>query len=265
MFKFWRKNKSLWPRPNYKINKEPHFLFILTPAGAGSTALARLLQTAEGTSLLNKRGEGIWLVPGMGGENKWEQIKYIDWISVKSVWMKRIQEINETQKLTNVIIDKSPSNLVRIDKLTECFPNHTLAAINRNPYAYCSSRMYRRYDPENKSTSERIKIIELLTNEWLSRSGWIIKWIKKYDVIFFTYEQFCSDTAGCIKQLATKIPAFIMTDINCYVDVKDYAPQQIINCNEVQISMLSQNEIDAISRILNNNIDTVSFFQYEIM
>jgi len=78
---------SLWPIPNYKNNNEPHFLFIITPPYSGSTALAKFLNTSKQISLFGLKGEGQWLIPGLCEKNRWEKDKYINYSSVKAVWL----------------------------------------------------------------------------------------------------------------------------------------------------------------------------------
>lgn len=254
-----------WPCPHFNIEKEPHFLFIITPPYSGSTALAQILNSAHGTAFLQKRGEGQWLIPGMCETDRWDRQKIINWESVRAVWLKRIEFIEARVQDVRLIIEKSPPNLVRIDQLTEIFSNHSLMAFNRNPYANCSSILYRYYDPKNKSEGERTRILSRLADDWLFRSDWIKRWIDKWQLTTFTYEGFCAEPAACVSKLAVDLPVLQTVDVNKSIKVKHYKKQGIINFNEEQISRLSQKGLDTISEVLTKDLTLVSFFGYDIL
>jgi len=254
-----------WPCPNYNIEKEPHFLFIITPSYSGSTALAQILNSSNSTTFLHENGEGQWLIPGMCETDRWDREKTINWESVRSIWLKRIELIKALDRNVELVIEKSPPNLVRIDKLIKVFPNHSLMAFNRNPYANCSSILYRHHDPKNKREKERIKIVSRIADKWLFRSGWIKKWIDEWDLTYFTYEQFCTEPEACVSKLAVNLSALQTVDVNTNIKVKDYKIQAIANFNAEQISKLSQKEVDAISNVLTKDPKLVSFFDYDIL
>ena len=48
------------------------FVFVFTPPFSGSTALAKILNTSPKSMLLNSRGEGQWMIPGMRKPNPWQ-------------------------------------------------------------------------------------------------------------------------------------------------------------------------------------------------
>jgi hypothetical protein len=254
-----------WPCPGHNIEKEPHFLFIITPPYSGSTAFAQILNSSHSTAFLQKRGEGQWLIPGMCETDRWDPKKMINWESVRSVWLDRIENIQLLVQNVELIIEKSPPNLVRIDQLIKIFPNHSLVAFNRNPYANCSSILYRKHYPQNKSEKENIKIVSRLADKWLFRSRWIKKWIDEMQLTYITYEEFCAEPTTCVSKLAANLPALKTVDINKSIKVKGYKMQKIVNFNEVQISKLKQKEIDAISGVLTADIKLVSFFGYDIL
>jgi len=253
-----------WPFPEHGIKEEPFFLFIITPPRSGSTALAQILNSAQGTALLNKRGEGQWLVPGLCETDRWNPGKDINWESVRSVWYNRLDFIIGLVQNVQLVIEKSPPNLVRIDQIKEVFPNHSLLAFNRDPYANCASTLYRNHDPVNKSETERIQLITQIAESWMQRSAFIFKWITKWNIVNFTYEDFCENPGSSISKLNQNIPILKTVDVNIKIKVKDYQIQGIANQNERQISKLKPGEIEAISNVLTRNPDIPSFFRYNI-
>ncbi len=254
-----------WPCPNYNIEEEPHFLFLITPPYSGSTVLAKILNSSQGTTFLHERGEGQWLIPGMCEPGRWDREKAINWKSVRSVWLKRIEFIKSLTQNVDLIIEKSPPNIVRMDQLKETFPNHSLVAFNRDPYANCSSILYRTHNLENKGEEDRIRLVSQITDGWLFRSGWIRKWIDEWQLTNFTYEEFCAEPAACVTKAAENIPALQTADVNISVKVKDYKMQGIVDYNAEQISRLTQKEIEEISRVLARDQELVSFFNYRIL
>jgi len=250
---------------NELTGEEPHFLFIITPPNSGSTALAKILESSHSAELLHKNGEGQWLIPEMSGGDRWNREKTINWELVRSVWLEKIELIRASNQDVELFIEKSPPNLVRMDQLIDVFPKHSLMAFNRNPYASCSSILYRYNSPEDKDEEERIKNVSRIADKWVSRSGWIKRWIDKWQITNFTYEQFCAEPAVYVSELAVKLPVLQTVDVNRSIKVKDYKMQEIVDCNVEQISKLAQKEVDAISEVLTKNPEVVSFFGYDIL
>ncbi|MGH8552816.1 MAG: sulfotransferase [Methylococcales bacterium] len=256
-----------WPCPPYRIDKEPQFLFIATPPYSGSTALAEILNGGHRTAFLQARAEGQWLIPGMCEADRWNPQKSIDWTSVRAVWMERIERmVEESGRGAQValVIEKSPPNLVRLGQLIEAFPNHLLMAFNRNPYASCSSILYRKYDADAKTRQERIAMVSRLAADWLFRSRWIKHWSDALRLRYFSYESFCEDPTACISHLAANAPALKSVDVNRRIKVKDYEVQGLVNFNDRQVSKLTTADIDAISAALDNHRALLAFFGYEI-
>ncbi len=254
----------LWPCPKVEIEDEPHFFFILTPPYSGSTALAKILNTAQGAALLHDNAEGQWLVPGMRDDARWDPAKVIHWDSVRATWLHRIQTLRANVQV-DFVIEKSPPHMVRLEQLLRVFPNHSLMAFNRDPFANCASILYRHHEPQNKTKPERIRILEDLAREWLFRSGWVRKWIQEKNVVYFSYEQFCADPEGCVSLLTPQIPALQTVQVNKAIKIKDYQRQKLENHNARQFGNLNPREIYAISEQLKADSALVSFFGYEVV
>ena len=251
-----------WPCPRVNIKDEPHFLFIITPPYSGSTALAKILNSSHSSTFLQKRAEGQWLIPGMCAKDRWDPAKVMNWKSIRSVWLHRVQEIQSLVQNVDLVIEKSPGSLVRINQLIDVFPNHSLMAFNRNPFANCSSILYRTKQ-NNKSDEERIRALKKIAAKWLNRSRWIRKWIEEKNIVNFTYENFCAAPAECILPLIKIIPALQFVDVSKEIKVKDYKKQRLINQNAIQIERLTQKEIGAISEVLCTDPELVMFFGYD--
>jgi hypothetical protein len=256
-------DEAIWPIPKYSpLEHEPCFLFILAPPYSGCTALAQVLNSAPNSMFLQERGEGQRLVPGMCQNDRWEPSKRIEWSSVQATWFARISFIEKLVGPIDVVIEKSPPNLVRADQLVNSFPINRIVAFNRNPYANCASILYRRYDPENKVESDRIGILKKLASIWVFRSTWLSRWIEAFEPVFFTYEQFCSDPKAQIQKIVNVLPSLAGVDVHKPFKVKDYPIQGIHDQNERQIAKLSERERSAIGQELTPHENLLTFFNY---
>lgn len=250
--------------PPYDEHNQPHFLFLLTPPFSGSTVVAKILNTSPRTMMLTHRGEGQWLIRGLYEERRWDPEKEINYESVKAVWLNVYQKTAKTNPRVDVVIEKSPSNMMRVEKLTSLFARYSLLANNRDAYANCASILYRRYDGANINAMQRQKVLEELAQRWLVRSYKLRELITKYEIPLLTYEWFCQNPALILEVLDLPPGVTDTIDVNAKVQVKDYPPQPVSNQNERQISRLSDDEIELISRVLAPHRALLDFFNYEI-
>lgn len=252
-----------WPRPNYKpLAHDPVFLFILTPPYSGSTLLARILNTASHSMVLTRNGEGRHLVPGMRDDFGREPEYDYDWESIKATWYQQIGMVEQLTGHVEVVIDKSPTHLARAEQLRQHFPRSVFFAFNRNPYANCSSILYRRRNPENMTPEERLHTLTDIARHWISRSQYIRKWVETWDLLFFSYEAFCADPQGHVEKIQTLCPQLTGVDATKPVKIKDYPLQGIIDQNERQIGRLSEEDQSSIRKQLLEHEDLLTFFGY---
>lgn len=154
--------------------------------------------------------------------------------------------------------------MMRVEKLTSLFARYSLLANNRDAYANCASILYRRYDGANINAMQRQKVLEELAQRWLVRSYKLRELITKYEIPLLTYERFCQNPALILEVLDLPPGVTDTIDVNAKVQVKDYPPQPVSNQNERQISRLSDDEIELISRVLAPHRALLDFFNYEI-
>lgn len=258
-------DKSGWPVPDYEKNLEPHFLFIITPPYSGSTALAKLLDSSSRTMILQERGEGQWLVPGLCEKDRWDPDKEVNYESVRAVWLHAYQQSIRVNPEIEVVIEKSPPNMMRIEALSGQFKDFSFIANNRNPYASCASILYRRHDADRIGYEERVSILENIADKWLARSRRIQELILHFGIPLLTYEAFCENPASVIKELRT--PAGVAESIDPYarVKVKDYQIQGIVNQNQRQISSLTIRDIKSCSSVFMGHEDLLDFYGYSIL
>jgi hypothetical protein len=254
-------NTPDWPRPEYNNDIEPHFIFIITPPYSGSTALCQLLNTSHRSMLLHPKGEGQWLVPGLH-KARWRTDLDIDYESVRAVWLNTFQTVQASTKTVDVVIEKSPPNMIRMEALSSQFSSCSFIANNRDPYANCASILYRHHNADALDTDKRISILQKLAADWQFRSRLIRQLVEEKNIPVVTYETFCNDPTTAINAL--DIADDFKTSINpkAEVQVKDYQQQPVANQNERQISALTVQEIEAISSVMSEDDPLMEFFGY---
>jgi hypothetical protein len=251
-----------WPVRPFKPGLEPHFLFIITPPYSGSTALTEVINTSHRTMLLEKRGEGQWLIPGLCEPDRWQATKQVNYESVRSVWLHQFQYVHSLVRTVDVVIEKSPPNMMRIEKLAPLFQKYSLIANNRDPYANCASILYRSRNVETLSSEERADALRLLANKWLVRSRRLLDLVQRCDIPLLTYETFCDSPSSALRRLRLPDGLAETINTNAVLTIKDYKPQQLSNQNLRQISQLTGDDIEAISRIIRKDEELLEFFGY---
>lgn len=251
-----------WPRPAYDPAIQPHLLFILTPPYAGSTALAQLLNTSHRTMILQRKGEGQWLLPGMREKDRWNPDKTIDYASVKAVWLHRYQMVNRLTGQIDVVIEKSPPNMMRIAALSELFDKVSFLAFNRDPYASCASRLHRYKKAAGLDTRQRCFVLSRYAKDWLLRSAKLMELVQQRDIPWVSYETFCSDPGAAIALVDLPARVTDSMDAAASVHVKDYPCQPVTDFNARQTGELSDNEIDTIGAVLKEQNEVLEYFGY---
>lgn len=258
-----RGKPELWPKPMISEEPDPVFLFILTTPYSGSTALAKILDTSQVGMTLNDSGEGQWLVPGLRQLEKWHEDMYVDWDSVRAVWLKCFQDERQKNNKLKVVIEKSPANLVRAAQFAEHFPTGRFLGFTRNPYACCASIFHRRWDPRHSLASYRAKKFSQIAGHWVRRTTLIREFVESRGVEWFTYEQFCSDTAGCVARISRACPELEGIDPQGRIKVKNYKVQKITDQNPRQLALLKPGDIAAINSVLSEHTDLLNFYGYD--
>ncbi len=262
LISLYRKTKNKWPMPSYDDRDEPHFFFLLTPPNSGSTAIAKLLDSSPRTMMLTPQGEGQWLLPGLCAEDRWDPNKKVNLQSIKSVWLNKYQKEKSVHPKVNVVIEKSPPNMMRIEELAGLFESYSMLANNRDPYANCSSRLFRYHDEKDINSERRLDILVDLAESWIVRSKRIRDLVRKHDIPVLTYEKFCENPALLIEMVPFPDGVAETVILDAQVKVKDYKLQSISNQNERQIACLTATDIERLNEVLEPHRDLLSFFGY---
>lgn len=257
------KPTGVWPTPSYDEREQPHFLFLLTQPYAGSTAIARLLNTSHRTAFLQERGEAQWLVPGLSAPERWDPGMPVEYESVRAVWLSTFQRLRRLTQTTDVIIEKSPPNMTRIEALSSRFRDHSMLASNRDPYAQCSSVFHRR-GKQRLGDADRVRHLRKFAARWLTRSRALREIVERLGIPLLTYEQVCRDPGSLTERAPLPDGVTETMDPDATLRVKDYPPQPITNQNDRQISRLTDREAEALTAVLRHDRDLLRYFGYDL-
>jgi hypothetical protein len=253
-------NQVRWPRPAYDRSDEPHFVFILTSPYTGSTTIAKYLATSPNIGLLRENGEGQKLVPGI--HRNWDANAKLDGESIRSTWLNRYQQINSSGGL-EIIVEKSPPNMLRIDTLRSLFRRTTCLVNNRDPVAFCSSTFYRNTPNAGQlNEADRLQLLQKMALTWVRHSIILKDYLSDQSVLTCSYEKFCESPESLEMTFEKATGEAINPDKDPLLKIKDYLPFGIENKNMVQVSRFSEIEIEIIVKTLLPYSNLTSFFGY---
>lgn len=237
---------------NFKKHK---YLFVLSPPFCGSTLVWRILSTSRNVSSLPNEGQFLPSVKKIMREGHWDEAKTMPWEYIKKQWMK------EWDLTKPILLEKSPPNIMRAFEIEKCFKPSFFISINRNPYAFCEGWSRRR------KTS-----CEIAVRWWVRFSKYQIRNINGLNYNrFFKYEDLIENTENISKQLSDFMPE--LSDINIYGRYKTKTVRTdkivdnpiMLDLNVEKIRRLKKEDIEVITKVLKENLETLRFFNYELL
>ena len=254
-------------------NPDLEWLFILTMPNSGSTALGKLLMTSSSSVSLIDTCEGEWLVPSASNlRTRWDDNYMFSMRRLRARWLNRLA--GATKEGKKLVIEKSPSNMVRIDEIRSVLApmKSYVVILVRNPYATCES-WHRRYGreelaatsmPEIRAARDDLEYFKMLGEYWIRRWGYLSRQ-KSEAIAIIRYEDVVADPAAALSDLIRHVPSLANVDVEASVSVKDYGMHKLRNMNDRQISSLSKEQIDAISAGLASHRDELEAIGYTFM
>jgi len=234
-------------------SKDFKYLFVLSPPFCGSTLLTQIISSSNNVSCNNNIGlmEGQHLPQAkdiLFTKDRWDIDKKINWIKVKSIWHK-YWDLSKP-----ILLEKSPPNIIRVEKINKHFNKVMFICLVRNPYAQIQSNL-RRYNTDIKvAAKDYIKYLKFQKEN-----------LNKYDSILIKYEDLTEQPLIEKEKIIQYLP--VLNDIK--IDLKfsahnirksKYLP--LTNLNKESIDMLSKEQISSINIILKKEEKILSFFDY---
>jgi hypothetical protein len=96
------------------------------------------------------------------------------------------------------------------------------------------------------------------------RSEYFRKAISDLDLLYFSYETFCSHPEKCLARVMKICPELVSVSCSQPIGVKDYPEQGISNQNPRQLGLLTGDDIDIISVVLGEHVELLEFFGYPL-
>jgi len=205
--------------------------------------------------------EGQWLIPGLSTEDRWWPNKFVAWESVQCVWRAAALQASASDHRTRWILEKSPSNIVRAEKLLEIFPNSRAVVSTRSPLPTVISQAAR-YDHPLYQGVSREDILRYLTHLWITMAEHLDHITKNHPADTLTYEQFCSEPHSLFRAFQLEHCAPVSGE-KITVNVKGRGDQEIQNQNDRQIASASTTDRRIICDELRKRSDMLRRFGYE--
>ena len=243
---------------NFFGRKDHKFLFILTPPYCGSTLLNQILSTSKNLSCNNHLGvrEGQLLpeVNNMMFLNKgWHTEVNYDWPFIRKVWMKYWDQRKA------ILMDKSNTNIMRVNKVKEVFDNAVFLAMVRNPYAQVEGIMRR-----NGATAEYAAKFALKCLRYQKQN----KLSEKENILFTSYEELCDTKYEVVEKIKKFIPEIGNIDSDLEFSAHNFktdGKMKIQNLNKEKIKKINKENMVIINTYFNKEMDLLEFFGYSII
>tara|TARA_B100000123_G_C25701722_1_gene415613 strand:+ start:389 stop:1204 length:816 start_codon:yes stop_codon:yes gene_type:complete len=253
---FIRKIMLFFPNLIYS-NKKHKYVFILSPPFSGSTLLNQILSSSKNVSCNNNIGtrEGQTL-PGVKeiifNSNRWDKNKKLPWQKIKKIWR------SHWYLKKPILLDKSTTNIMRIDDLIKTFGTSYFICLIRNPYAICEGIMRR----SGKSAKDAAKFtVDCLNYQMLNIQN-------NENILFFSYEDLCDNTDNIINKIKNYLIELNDIDANQKFKAHNYKTKKsmyITNLNEDKIKKIQQKDLLTINNYFRDNKDLLDFFNYKLI
>ncbi len=233
------------------------FLFILSPPYCGSTLLNEILSTSENVSCNNREGtrEGQQL-PSVkdimfNHDRKWDESFDYDWEMIKREWM-QYWDLSAP-----VLLEKSPPNIIRARSINKYFTPAFFIVFYRNPYAQAESLIRRKSWMPDKAAQFAIRCLKYQKSNIQSF----------HRAVSLSYEELTENPLQAKELLVKFLPELADISIDLEFDAHNFKNKSmgITNLNDEKVKCLTKIEFDAINSVFKRNVDTLSFFNYQLV
>tara|TARA_B100001758_G_C18373778_1_gene593023 strand:+ start:13 stop:819 length:807 start_codon:yes stop_codon:yes gene_type:complete len=237
--------------------KQHHYLFILSPPFCGSTLLNELISTSSNISCNNDLGtrEGQTLPEVrkiLFDKKRWCKEKYIPWYKVKDIWSK-YWDLSKP-----ILMDKSTTNIIRVNDIKKVFKPISFIAIVRNPYAQCEGIIRRNNQSAEYAAKFAIKCLKYQKKNIENENN----------LLFFSYEEMCENTHQVVSKIQEFIPSTSDIKLKKKYNAHNFKSDKrmtINNLNQEKIKKLDKEQIKVINSYFIKEKELLEYFNYSII
>jgi hypothetical protein len=244
-------------KAGFKKNIENKYLFILCPPYCGSTLINSIISTSNKVSVNNtwstREGQQLPTVRKLmfENENRWNENHDHNWQFIKQEWMKYWD-------LTKpVLLEKSPSNILRAKSIDKIFSNAYYIISYRNPYVHCEGIMRRNSASAEYAANFAIKCLEHQKKNIEALNNKII----------ISYEELTENPQKIYDLVSTMLPQLLDIQMDQKFKSHNETNQnlKIENFKKDKIDRLTDDQMTIINSIFEKKQELLSFFGYKLI
>ena len=257
LFYFFLMRQKIAFRNLFSSRDTHQHLFILSSPFCGSTLLNEIISSSNNVSCNNNVGlrEGQHLPIAkdiLFTKDRWDPNKEINWGKIHHIWNRY------WNKSKPILLEKSPPNICRAEKIQEEFMKGKFICLVRSPYAQIEGEM-RRYKTKAKEAAE-------LSIQYLKYQKRNIEQLK--DTLLISYEELTQNTDTIKESIITFLPE--LSDINTELkftahNIRAEKSMRITNLNPEKIARIKENDLSIINSIFKEEEALLNYFNYQII
>ncbi|MEM9820574.1 MAG: sulfotransferase [Bacteroidota bacterium] len=229
------------------------YLFVLCPPYGGSTLVQELLSTSASVSPNNifgtREGQGLPEARQLFDYQRlWDPSYELPWEQMRQVWH-QYWELSKP-----ILLDKSPSNLLRAASIEQAFLPAYFVVVTRHPLAHCESLIRRDGKTAREAAQFCLDCLKAQRKnlENCQRALWL------------SYEALVQFPEKAVQDLVQFLPQLEAPDIQRQFKAHNYLGRAlpITDLNQEKIDRLSRGQIQEIKEVFETELDILSYFGY---
>jgi len=249
-------------------------LFLLCPNNSGSTFLINALRTSKHVWGLRREGQHVYGFAGPSSNNtklglNWgstpktvehfsDSANY-DWGKIEKAWY---FQATSTNPEASIFATKAPPFLLIPHLLEKNFSNTKFLFMARDPYATIEGIARRRIFIDTDKQTTFLKAAEHIITCFKQQRRNMENYTN--NSIKFSYEAMCDSPELIVSQIQQLVPELDDLKLDQKLSVKQLYDEKLRNMNEQQIARLDDEAISLINSVLENHIELIGYFGYEI-
>ena len=230
----------------------------MSPPYSGSTLLNEIISGARTVSVNNpkgtREGQQIPILRSMMFEHgyRFDRNHRYDWQYIKTVWL-RYWDLSKP-----ILLEKSPSNIARIEDIDKNFTPAQFIIFFRNPYAVCESLINRHGMKAERAAKLAITWLELQKDNINFNTQ---------PKLTISYEELTQNPELFLDKLRIFVPEVGEIQLKQCFSAHNFTskPIPIQNLNDAKIAKLNDSSIKSINSVFDKYTSILDYFGYQIV